>query len=175
MECKHVWEMTNTKYGFMVTERCRHCSDLMVYFTVNEHFAEGDEYVEDDHIWLIEEISQVAQFDLQCKHCQQLVSLDNLIGFMLCTGCSDDCQIQKTHRELATDSIWVYVAFSSIPVKPETRVEYNQLKALTAYFNQRRKSKKGGIKFVSHELIHDFNLCLGEIIQDRGMLSMELK
>ena len=66
MTSKHVWEMTNIQFGFMVFEKCFHCNGLRTYFSDEDHPILGDRYRQGDCHWTRMENAQSFVFDLQC-------------------------------------------------------------------------------------------------------------
>jgi hypothetical protein len=169
-ECSHSWEMVNKKYGFINTEKCFDCGKISTYYSKSRPPLE--EYRDKDHFWNVVESAQTVRFDLQCTACKELVEFKNLMGLMMCTGCEKDCEVDILMKELEPQRIWVYVAFGFLPVDERTQVSQEQINILQDYFNQRRKSDRSSIKFVSNALIKDYSVCYAEIIRDVDLLSL---
>jgi hypothetical protein len=172
-KCRHEWEMTNIQYGFVLFERCFHCSTLRTYFSPEGYASVGEEYREGEHFYNILEKAQTLHFDLRCQKCDKLVTFKDLMGLLYCTGCLPDCEVEKMQKKLEAGKTWVIVAFGHLPEAIEKPVSPQKLDILTDYFNQRRDTSRSRIKIVSNSLITDISLCRGEFIHDVGMLSQE--
>ncbi len=172
-ECQHQWEMTNIRFGFVVFEKCSHCNGIRTFFSASGHPMVGDEYVEGEHTWRCMENAQSLQFDLQCKQCGQLEKFDDVMGFLYCTECLDDCKVAILQKKYAEKKTWVIVAFGFLPRRKDTELSPRRLKILEDYFNQRRDTSRSTIAVLSFDLIDDFSRCKGEFIHDVGMLSLE--
>jgi len=168
--CKHIWEMTNIKPCFIITENCFECKKISTYFSLEEK-PPIEEYRDEEHYWNVMDHAQSIRFDLQCKECEKIVKLDEFAGLMMCTSCEENCKIYSLMKELEKERTWVYVAFGFLPVDEKKQLSEEQISILEDYFNQRRQSTTSRIKVVSGELIDDFSLCYGDIIKDADMLS----
>ena len=171
--CQHLWEMTNIRFGFMVFEKCFHCNRLRTYFSAPDHPMVGDEYREGEHTWRIMENAQSLQFDLQCQKCHQREDFSDIMGFMYCTECLDDCEVARLQKEYEKKKTFVIVAFGFFPREEQRAISPRRLKILEDYFNQRRDTSRSTVAVLSFDLIDDFSRCKGDFIHDVGMLSLE--
>lgn len=172
-ECQHQWEMTNVRFGFVVFEKCFHCSQLRTYFSSEHTPVLGDKYREGDHYWSRVENAQSFTFDLRCTQCEKTEKFDDLMGLLHCTGCLPDCQIETLIKKYETQKTWVLVAFGFLPQAKTEPIPSHKLDVLTDYFNQRRDTSRSKIKIVPFNLIEDLSRCKGDFIHDVGMLSVE--
>ncbi len=172
-ECQHQWEMTNVRFGYVVFEKCFHCNSLETYFTTEANPILGDKYRDGDCFWSVVENAQSFQFDLRCTKCGHVEKFEDLMGFLHCTGCLDDCQVDIMRRQLEAKKTWILVAFGFLKKKGKHTVPSYKLDILTDYFNQRRDTKRSKIKILSFDLITDLSNCRGDFIHDVGMLSTE--
>jgi hypothetical protein len=168
--CQHEWEMTNIQYGFIAFEKCSHCDGLRTYFSP---MVVGEDYREGECLWRVMENAQSFRFDLRCGKCNQLEKFDDLMGFMYCTGCLEDCQVEKLQKKYAEDKTWVMVAFGFLTNSVPKPISWERLNILDEYFNQRRDTSRSRMKILSYHLIEDFTYCKGEFMFDVGMLSTE--
>ena len=168
--CLHQWEMTNIQFGFIVFEKCSHCDKLRTYFSPQ---VVGDDYREGDCLWKAMENAQSFRFDLKCKICDQLERYDDIMGFMYCTSCLADCEVEILQQKYAQEKTWVMVAFGFLTDSIPKPISPERLKIFDEYFNQRRDTSRSTIKFLSYDLIENFSYCKGEFILDVGMLSSE--
>lgn len=170
-ECPHVWRMVHVVPGFIITEKCFHCNCVSTYFSA-EQLPPFEEYREKEHFWNMVESAQSITFDLECERCGVLVTFQELLGVMLCTGCDGLCQVDVIRRELESERTWIYVAFGFLPIDKRQQLRQDKYAILETYFNQRRRSRRTSIKIVSHELIRDIATCYAEVIKDVDMLSL---
>ena len=168
--CQHLWEMTNKKPCFIITEGCFECNKISSYFSFEEK-PPVEEYRDEKHFWNVIEYAQSIRFDLQCKKCGKLVNMKELAGIMMCPGCEDNCKVYSLMLELEKERTWVYVAFGFLPYDERKQLNNEQISVLEDYFNQRRKSTTSKIKIVSGDLIEDISLCYADMIKDVDMLS----
>ncbi len=168
--CQHKWEMTNIKFGFIVFEKCNHCKKLRTYFS---QMVVGEDYREGNCLWQCVENAQSFIFDLKCQICGRLEKFDDIMGFMYCTGCLPDCEVEIQQQKNAAEKKWVIVAFGFLPPSDSKAITPERLNMLEDYFNQKRDTSRSTIKILSYELIQDYSLCKGEFILDTGMLSLE--
>lgn len=170
--CDHQWQMTNVSYGYIITEKCFHCDKIMTYFTVDDKHP-MEEYREGDHFWNVMEVAQSFRFDLACSACAKIVSFDELLGIMLCTGCDETCRVNELRAKLAPNRTWLYVAWGFLPSDEMNQPSEEKITLLEQYFNQRRRSKFSRIKIVSSASINSIATCNGEVIKDVFMLSLQ--
>jgi hypothetical protein len=168
--CEHEWEMTNIQFGFIVFEKCSHCDKLRTYFST---MVVGEDYSEGDCLWKVMENAQSFRFDLKCKKCNHLEKYEDIMGFMYCTGCLEDCQVEILQKKYAPDKTWVMVAFGFLTDNVPKPISGERLKILDEYFNQRRDTTRSRMKILSYDLIENFTYCKGEFMFDIGMLSAE--
>ncbi len=167
--CTHLWEMTNKKPGFIVSESCFKCKKTATYFSLEEK-PPIEEYKDGEHFWNVSGHAQSIRFDLQCKKCGKLVKMDELAGLMMCSACEDNCKAYSLMQELEKDRTWVYLAFGFLPFDEKKQLNEEQISILEDYFNQRRKSSTSKIKILPGHLIDNFSICYGDIINDVDML-----
>ncbi len=172
-ECQHQWEMTNIQFGFIVFEKCYHCKSLRTYFTTEDDPLIWDKYREGDCFWNRVENAQSFKFDLRCTKCNRLEKFDDLMGFLHCTSCMPDCEVEILQRKYEAEKTWILVAFGFLPEAKTTPIPEYKLDILTEYFNQRRDTTRSRMKIVSFNLIEDLSRCKGDLIHDVGMLSEE--
>ncbi len=170
-ETSHTWEMVNVVPGFIITEKCFHCEKISTYFS-NEDRPPFEEYREDQHFWNVMESAQSISFDLTCTTCGSFIQYKELLGMMMCTGCDENCEVDRIRRTLEPELTWIYVAFGFLPIKERKQLSPEQFAILEEYYNQRRKSSRSKIKIVSHELIKNISTCYAEVIKDVDMLSL---
>ncbi len=171
--CHHQWEMIDIRYGFVVFEKCFHCNALRTYFTAEVNPILGDKYREDDCFWSRVENAQSFQFNLRCSKCGHIEKLNDLMGFLHCTGCLADCQVEIMQQQYEAEKTWILVAFSFLLKDRRQPISLSKLDMLTDYFNQRRDTSRSKIKIISFDLIEDLAHCRGDFIHDVGMLSTE--
>ncbi len=172
-ECQHQWKMMNIQFGFVVFEKCFHCSGLRTYFSVEDIPILGDKYREGDCYWSRVENAQSFRFDLQCTKCNHLEKFNDLMGLLHCTGCLPDCGVEILRKKYEAERTWVMVAFGFLPKAKEKPIPEYKLDILTDYFNQGRDITRSRIKIVAFNLIEDLSRCKGDFIHDVGMLSLE--
>ena len=172
-DCQHVWEMTNIKFGFLVFEKCFHCNELRTYFSMEEIPILGDKYREGNHYWSRVENAQSFRFDLLCTKCRLLEKFDDLMGFLHCTSCLPECEVEILQKKYEAEKTWLLVAFGFLPQVKTKPIPTYKLDMLTDYFNQRRDTSRSRIKIVPFDLIKDLSLCKGDFIHDVEMLSLE--
>ena len=168
--CKHLWEMTNIKSCFIITEGCFECKKISTYFSLEEK-PPIEEYRDENHYWNVMGHDQSIRFDLQCQKCQKIVKLEELAGLMMCPGCDEKCKVYSLMQELEEERTWIYVAFGFLPFDEKNQLNKEQISILEDYFNHRRQSSTSKIKIVSGDLIDNYSLCYGDIIKDVDMLS----
>jgi hypothetical protein len=172
-ECRHRWEMTSIKFGFVVFEKCYHCNGLRTYFSTENNPILGDKYREGNCFWSRVENAQSFRFDMECSDCKQIIKFDDLMGLMHCTGCLPNCEIEIIQKQLEPSKTWVLVAFGFMDKKKAEQISPEKINILTEYFNQHRDVSRSTIKIISYNLIKDLSLCRGDFIHDVGMLSQE--
>jgi hypothetical protein len=171
--CRHRWEKTDVRFGFVVFEKCYHCNGVRTFFSTEEVPVLWDKYREGDCVWSRVEVAQSFQFNLICESCGLVEKFDDLMGVLFCTSCMEDCEVEKIRKKLEAERTWLLVAFGHFPEVLEHPIAPRKLEILSDYFNQRRDTSRSRIKFVSFELIEDLRRCKGEFIHDVGMLSKE--
>jgi hypothetical protein len=169
--CVHRWEMINIQPGFIITENCFRCKKTSTYFSLDER-PPLEEYREGEHFWNVMESAQSFRFDLKCTSCGKMVTLAELSGLMMCTGCDDKCEVDKLIKKMEKDRTWIYVAFGFFPVSERKQLSEEKITILEEYFNQRRKSTTSRIKIVSSAMIPNLATCFAEVIKDVGKLSL---
>lgn len=169
--CTHQWEMINVQPGFIITEKCFHCNKISTYFSLETN-PPLEEYRDGDHFVNVVESAQSFCFDLLCGKCNTLVNFNEFAGLIMCTGCDDNCDVDKLMKKLEPERTWVYVALGFLPFEEKRQPIQEKILILENYFNQRRKSSKSRIKFVSSEMIKNISTCYAEMIKDVGMLSL---
>lgn len=168
--CSHSWKMVNLQFGFTVFEHCSHCQGLRTYFS-----REGtwDQYQEEGCLWDIVENAQTLRFDLQCQKCDEVQKYGDLLGFLYCTSCLKECEVEKIRRESEKNRTWVLVAFSFLPEGLKKPISQDRLQILADYFNQRRDTSRSTLRILPFSMIRSISHCRGEFIHDVGMLSLE--
>lgn len=169
-KCLCMWEMVNVRYGFVITEQCSDSKQVITYFS--EDAPPLEEYRDGDHFWNVMETAQSIRFDLQCKECGRVESFEELMGMMMCTGCSEDCEVNRLMRKLEPQRSWVYVAFGFQPVDERKQLSREKIVILEDYFNQRRKSSTSRVKIVGQEMVKNYATCYAEVIRDLDLLSL---
>ena len=171
--CSHQWEMVDVKYGFIVTEKCFHCSKVSNYFTY-EHIPPLEEYREGDHFWNFMDSSQTIRFSLKCSKCDLIIPYNELAGLKLCTDCVDGCKVNDLRKTLEREFYVKRIIHCFLPIEERKYLSREKMQYLEDYFNQRRKSSKSKIKIVSQELVKNIDSCYSETILDKDMLSLSL-
>ena len=169
--CEHLWDLANVEFGFVIYERCSHCNAVRSYFSMDDVF--GDEYREGDCVFSDVRSVQSFRFDLRCTKCDIEVDYSSLAGLLYCTGCMDDCPVEKMRLECDAKKVFLLVAFGFLPVAERKPFPPHRLEILTDYFNQRRDTSRSTVELVSYEKIEKIPLCKGDFLYDRGMLSLE--
>lgn len=170
--CEHAWSMSDVRYGFVVVEKCFHCNEERSYF-VEEHIPPKEEYREGEHFWNYMGSSQSVKFNLKCGRCGSVITYDEFLGLMTCSGCTADCDVNVLTRICERQRIWVYVALCHRPdhsPRDETAVK---LGILSRYFNDRMKTPGKKIVVVPGWLIKDIDFCRGTVLDDIGMFELE--
>jgi hypothetical protein len=170
-ECGHIWRMVNVDYGYVITEKCSKCEIISTYFTFEDR-PPLEEYREGNHFWNVMESAQSFRFDFKCTHCGRVVKFDKLMGLLMCSGCDENCEVEKLQKLLEKEKTWVYVAFGFLPITEHKQLSKKKIAILEDFFNQRRKSTDSRIKIVSQELVTNYAMCYGEVIKDVNMLSL---
>ena len=168
--CSHSWEMVNVHWGFVITEQCSDTKEVNSYFSEDEPPLE--EYRDGDHFWNVMETAQSIRFDLRCNRCGKVEPFKELMGLMMCTGCIEDCDVNRLMKKLEAQRTWVYVAFGFLPVEERKQLSPEKISILEAYFNRRRKSSTSRIKIVGHEMVKSYATCYAEVIRDLDLLSL---
>jgi hypothetical protein len=168
--CKHKWEMTNLRDGFIVTERCYHCNKTRVFFSY-EDVPPKDEYKEGEHYWSYAGSAQSVKFDMECPKCGKVVSFEDLMGLMQCAGCDAKCYLNILSRICEGQNIWVYAALA-YRSGGEIDLDVENLEVLSAYFTSRLRTPGKKILAVPGSLRRIPDTCRGEMLKDVGMLSL---
>ena len=98
-ECQHQWEMTHIEFGFLVFEKCSQPYSLRTYFSAKDHPVIGEKYRDGNSDWTIMENAQSFLFDLKCKKCNLVEDFREIMGFMYCTGCLPDCEVEILQKK----------------------------------------------------------------------------
>jgi len=163
--------MTNVEPGFVTYERCSHCNDVRSYFSSD--IISGDQYREGDCIFSDVKSVQSFRFNLHCTACDLELNYGSLAGLLYCTGCMDDCPVERLRLKSEAEKEWIMVAFGFLPIDRKKPFPPYFLEILTDYFNQRRDTSRSSVKIVSYDMIEKIPLCKGDFLYDRGMLSLE--
>ena len=169
-KCDHTWKMVNLRDGFIVTERCYHCSKERVYFSY-EDVPPKDEYKEDDHYWNYAGSAQSVKFDMECTRCGETVPFEDLMGLMHCVACDAACHLNILARICEGQNIWLYAALS-YQMGKEVDLPVENLVVLTDYFTSRLRTPGKKILVVPGSLRRKPDTCHGEMLKDVGMLSL---
>lgn len=172
-QCKHIWKMINTRFGFIAYEKCYHCNGLRTYFSMEDNTHLGDKYREGLHFWTRVETAQSFRFDLQCTQCQYIEKFQELMGLMYCPGCEIDCEIDNIQKKYEKERIMVLIAFGFLSEAGTEAIQADKLDILTNYFNQNRDTSRSSIKILPFQLIKNLSICKGEFLHDVGLLSQE--
>ncbi len=164
-----MWEMVNVADGLVVMKKCFHCNKVSVCF-VFHHDPPLEPCREQNHFWNYAESDESFHFDLRCTKCGTIVSLDELVCLMRCTGCDDKCRVCAFLQSFGPQDVQVYIAMGRRPVEEGRQLSQEQFWALEAYFNQQTDSTKSKIKIVRHEMVKDLDKCYAEVISDADML-----
>ena len=167
--CQHKWSIVNVRNGYLVTEGCAHCGSRQSFFSP-EDAPPVDNYAEGDHIWKYMGSAQAVKFDLKCDKCGEVVTLDSVVGMMLCTNCTQDCNAGALSKLVGKEKTWVYVALCADTSHVSGKcVNVEEVRALTEYFNSRIKTPGKKILFVPCSFIPNMDICQGEVIADTGL------
>lgn len=170
-DCEHRWDMTDKRFGFVVFEKCFHCSGIRTFFSTEEAPVLWDKYREGDCFWNRVEVAQSFQFNLKCAECGLVEKFDDLMGLLFCTSCMEDCEVERLQKKYEKEKTWVVVAFGHFPEIKRNPIPPRKLDILTDHFNQRRDTTRSRIKVLSFDLVKDLSLCKGVFVHDVGMLS----
>jgi hypothetical protein len=172
-ECRHRWDMTDVEFGYVVFEKCYHCKKIRTFFSTEDAPVLWDKYREGDCFWSRVEVAQSFRFNLKCSECGNLENFGDIMGFLFCTGCMDDCEVEILQKKYEKERTWLLVAFGHLSEAATNPIPPLKTDVLTDYFNQRRDTSRSQMKIVSYELVKDLSRCKGEFIHDVGMLSEE--
>jgi len=172
-KCRHSWQMANIRYGFLVTEKCRHCEAVETYFSI-EDVPPKEEHREGDHFWRYLGSTQTVKFDLRCERCQGLVDCSDMLALMYCMKCSEKCNVCAMTDICESQSIMILVALTS-DVRAEARreISLDTVTCLSQYFNDRIRTVGKKILILPDWMRQDPTICKGEVLQDVGMFQME--
>jgi hypothetical protein len=170
-DCEHRWDMTDKRFGFVVFEKCYHCSGIRTFFSTEEAPVLWDKYREGDCFWNRVEVAQSFQYNLKCVKCGLVEKFDDLMGLLFCTSCMEDCEVERLQKKYEKEKTWVVVAFGHFPEITRNPIPPRKLDILTDYFNQRRDTTRSRIKVLSFDLVKDLPRCKGVFVHDVGMLS----
>ena len=168
--CKHTWNMTNLRDGFLVTETCYHCKMWRVFFSY-EDVPPKDEYKEGEHYWNYAGSAQSVRFDMECVECGKVVPFDELMGLMHCVGCDANCYINILSQICEGQNIWIYAALA-YRLGKEVDLPVEGFDVLTSYFTSRLRTPGKKILVVPGSLRRNPDTCRGEMLKDVGMLSL---
>ena len=171
---KHVWEMTDINFGFIVFEKCFHCDGLRTYFSHEENPILGDRYREGDCHWTRMENAQSFTFNLKCTQTGQVEKFDDLMGLMYCTDCMSDCELHTLCAKYQAEHTMIIIAFGFLPEAISNSIPQYKLDILTNYFNQKRDTSRSRIIVLPFNLIKNLQRCKGDFLHDVDMLSQEL-
>lgn len=172
-ECRHRWDMTDVEFGYVVFEKCYHCNKIRTYFSAQDAPVPWDKYREGDCFWTRVEVAQSFRFNLKCSQCGHLEKFDDVLGFLYCPGCMEDCEVEILQKRHEKEKTRILVAFGHLSDKAANPITERRTGILTDYFNQRRDTSRSRMKIVSYELVKDLPRCKGDFIHDVGMLSEE--
>lgn len=173
VDCQHHWSMTDVEFGYVVFEKCYHCKGVRTFFSTEDTPVPWEKYREGDCFWNRVEVAQSFRFNLECARCGRLEEFSDVMGFLFCTGCMDDCEVEKLQKKCEAERTWVLVAFGHLSGAKTDPIPQRKIDLLTDYFNQRRDTSRSRMKIVSFDMIKDLTRCKGEFIHDVGMLSEE--
>lgn len=138
-ECDHRWVQTNQQEGFLYIEYCYHCKRFRGFFSAESCYL-GDEYVENKHRWNYYFSSRSMKFDLMCAKCRTNVVMDDLLGIMCCSGCTDQCQMNLITKLAKESHICVLAALFETPLKGEA-ADWSRYKILNQYYRDEFKDR----------------------------------
>ena len=170
--CRHSWNMTNTRFGFIVVEKCYHCKQERSYFAA-EHIPPKEEYREGEHFWDYLGSAQSFQFSLKCRKCGLEIPFDDVLGLMMCSGCTPDCDAHIISSICEGQRAWVYVALCYQPDIGSKGAMGEKLAILSTYFNDRIRTPGKKIIVVPGWLVRDIDVCKGTVLKDVGMFEVE--
>ena len=164
--------MTNTRFGFIVVEKCYHCKQERSYFAA-EHIPPKEEYREGEHFWDYLGSAQSFQFSLKCRKCGVEIPFDDVLGLMMCSGCTPDCDAHIISSICEGQRAWVYVALCYQPDIGSKGAMGEKLAILSTYFNDRIRTPGKKIIVVPGWLVRDIDVCKGTVLKDVGMFEVE--
>ncbi len=166
--CTHSMSIINVRSGYLVVEGCYKCKARASFFSV-EPVPPVDNYHDGEHYWKHLGCFQAVKFDLQCKECGHVVSLNDMMGLMLSTCSNPECEVARLSAE-AGDNTWIYVALCADSTHPDGRcVSDEGIKALTEYFNASIKDPNKKIIVVPCKMCCSIDTCEGIVIADKNL------
>ena len=75
-----------------------------------------------------------AHSKLECEKCHTVVDFSELAGLMLCTGCDENCPVEKVRSKLEKDHVWIYVACGFLPIDEAKPLSKEKISILEDYF-----------------------------------------
>lgn len=170
-DCRHEWERTNVRDGYLVTEGCFHCMNRISFFS-EEPVPPIESYHEGDHFWSYLGSAQASKFDLKCKKCSKEVPIKELMALMLCVGCDPECGVYKAGHDGQEQKRWVYVALCADTSHAQgTCVPDEAIKALNEYY-QGDPAFPRRIKVVPCRLRRSVDSCQGIVLADVGLTEL---
>lgn len=167
-DCRHVWTMINVRSGYLVVEGCYKCEARSSFFST-EPVPPVDNYHDGEHFWKHLGSSQAVKFDLECRNCGKIVSLDDMMGIMLSTCRDPECEVHRLSAQRGNGT-FIYVAFCADSTHPDGRcVSDEGIGALTEYFNNNIKDPDKKIVVVPCKMCCSLDTCEGIVIADTDL------
>lgn len=169
--CRHDWERTSVRDGYLVTEGCFHCLNRISFFS-GEPVPPIESYHEGDHFWSYLGSAQASKFDLRCRKCALEVPLKELMALMLCVGCDPECGACKAGHGAEGGKTWVYVALCADTSHASgTCVPEAGVRALGEYYRGDPASPQR-IEVVPCRLRRSVDSCQGIVLADVGLTEL---
>jgi hypothetical protein len=163
-KCPHVWEMVNVAHGMIVMKKCFHCGKVSTCLCFHDE-PPLETCHEGRHFWNFVEDDPAFHFDLKCTKCDSLVTFEELVGLMICTGCNEKCQVDILRRKLEHEPAEACIAIGRRPIDERKQLTEQKINILQDYFDQKRQSLKSKIRVVPHEMVRHIDNCYAQVIK----------
>jgi hypothetical protein len=170
--CSHQWSMCNVRHGYLVEEGCFKCGARSSFFSA-ESVPPIEEYQDGRHFWKYLGSSQTVKFDLKCRVCGKIVSLNDMNGLMFSECTDQDCQVGVLVSQQGPNSL-VYVAVCPDTSHSKGKCVSNEgIEALNQYFNANLGHLGRKVIVVPCKMCNSIDKCRGTTIVDVGLTDIQ--